>query len=91
MQHIKKFNEEIGDPNHPMMKGVTLKVDKYGDKSFNAEITLKINISVESDDDVISMEEAMKNVFRELDQLSGSNDGSELLANVSKENINIIG
>ena len=61
---------------------------KHGQK-VKAKITLELSVYLKDGDkrEEISEEEAKNLVLKDLDYLSGSNDGSELLANIGKEDI----
>lgn len=66
-------------------------MQRYG-KTFRfieADVTLKIIVSIKDDIDEVSEREAIGMVQNQLDYYSGSNDGSELLANITDEQIKI--
>lgn len=65
---------------------ILLKQEK-SDKSFLAFVNIPIRIYVTNVDNEISEEEALRLTLRELESLAGSNDGSELLANIKAKQI----
>lgn len=68
---------------------VTVFRTKYGGNAFRADakIGLLIHVTNLKEGDQLSEEEALLYVEGHLDNLAGSNDGSEVLANIPKENI----
>jgi hypothetical protein len=81
---IKKFNEL----NESAGEMISVEKNKWGGV-VNATITLDISGYLSDGDDrtEIPYEEALVLIMRELESLSGSNDGSELLANVGEDEI----
>lgn len=65
--------------------------NKHGSKYITASITIELNCYSHKfkyeQRDSIPDEEALKMIQEELDELAGSNDGSELLANISSNDI----
>jgi hypothetical protein len=87
MKHIKKFNEEVNELEAGM---VPVTPGRYG-RQFKATITFELNgyLSEDDDRDGISLKEAKNLILTQLEELSGSNDGGELLANISENQIKI--
>lgn len=82
---MKKFTQLNESKSEDM---VEVKKGRYGNY-VDATISINIKGYLEDNDNrtEISLEEAIGIIMNNLDRLSGSNDGSELLANVQEDQI----
>lgn len=81
---LKKFNQ-LNESSGQMVK---VTKSRWGGE-IKSTIELDISVYLKKGDErtEITQEEAITMVLRQLDNLSGSNDGSELLANVGEKQI----
>ncbi len=93
MKKLEEFSKKINKTNEEFSiedKMVKVEDGKWG-KSFSANICFELKGYLQKGDgrSEIPMEEAKDIIMGNLDRLSGSNDGSELLANIQEDQIRI--
>jgi hypothetical protein len=89
MGNIHKFEDFV---NEGAQSGemIPIKTNKYGDKYVDAVVSFNVTGYLRNDDDdrtEVTIEEALNIVKGQLYELAGSNDGSEVLANIPKKDI----
>lgn len=81
---IKKFNQ-LNESSGEMIQ--VTKGRWGGEIKCTIEIDLSAYLKKGDERTEIPYEEALEMIMRQLDRLSGSNDGSELLANIGEDQI----